>query len=496
MQLQLLDSVSFFDVFKSSESDVRIIKGFGSTTGIENIDRDGEFVTSPFEFDLATFKNSPQLLLDHDYIKTPEGNQVAAGKVTKAIPAYIAAEDPVDSSYWVVKSLTTDDFVSLWPKSKSPSLSFGSQGLFIVAEVSNPFAINLVDKGELGAFSWRGFATTESNGYVSALKNIDVVEFSIVHTQSERSSTFMLVDQDDPTNKLEVDFTDCELCSLQFSKNVHTLIDVQQYTKKFNLSEYVLSESQDSYLLTNGNVVVEKAFEYCQGNGISVLASPSSKLKTKEFTLSQFPQTNPILENNLMENETSKEAVVPATLLLVDLETFKSKVKNVTIEHSKSTMIADHPAEIYTAIVDEVIDEVAVEDVADEVVVEDVVVDEVVVVDPVVETEVDLSNSINEKLISAIEALSEEVQLLKDESQKQKDEVAKSIADLDKKVTAQHIQKSVDLQTSRINAALAAFGSVVPTEIPRQETQKSVSQAEPKVDNFIDSLFSGKVESN
>jgi len=62
-----LDLVQYYSPFSYiAKGNTRIVKGFASTTGPENTDRSGEFVKSPFEFDLVTFKNSPQLLVDHE----------------------------------------------------------------------------------------------------------------------------------------------------------------------------------------------------------------------------------------------------------------------------------------------------------------------------------------------------------------------------------------------------------------------------------------------
>ena len=154
-----------------------VVKGFGS---VSLFDRDSEKVASPFEFNISEFMNSPQLLVNHNYIKTKEGNSVAAGVVKNAIPSYIE-KHPTDNKLWVVKSLTDGNpFVSTWLKSKSPRMEAGDQGLFIVAEVDEPFAIEQIEKGKLGAFSWAGLSYKQKKfGSSDLIQDIDVVEFSL-----------------------------------------------------------------------------------------------------------------------------------------------------------------------------------------------------------------------------------------------------------------------------------------------------------------------------
>ena len=342
MYLQLIKNQSEFS--STSNGQIRIIKGFASTTGFESTDRSGEYVKDPFQFDLVTFKNSPQLLLDHDYIKTPEGNSVAAGKVTKAIPSYIKGEDPTNSENWVVYSLSTDEFVSTWPKEKSATLGVGSQGLFVVAEVNNPFAVELVDKGELGAFSWMGYASAEEVGDRTVIKTVDLIEISMVHTQCEKSSTFILVDQDDPTNKLDIDFTDCEICSLAFMKSNQSLEDVKKYTKQFNLSG-TLSENEDKifFNIADDRLDRTRMFKYC-GQGYEILAAP--KKKQIEIPTVGDLKTTPIMER-VMDNQNGSQDTQdsPIDLVAIDKATVERLIPNFKIEFNKTAVLETEEGE-------------------------------------------------------------------------------------------------------------------------------------------------------
>ena len=489
-----LDLVQYYSPFSYiAKGNTRIVKGFASTTGPENTDRSGEFVKSPFEFDLVTFKNSPQLLVDHDYIKTPEGNSVAAGKVTKAIPSYIKSENPTNPEEWVVHSLTTDEFISTWPKEKSATLAEGSQGLFIVAEVNQPFAIDLVDKGELRTFSWRGYALSEKVGDKVALKHIDPVEISMVHTQCERSSTFMLVDHDDFTNNLEIDFTDCEICSLKFQKNIHTENSVRDYTKQLNLNTYTLLQNEDSFFVEFGDCKVDKSktFQACSKDGFSVLAAP--KIKIKEVPIvGQIPKT-PIKEETMPEDSNK------VTIMVGDVETFQKFAPNVKLEHLKEVEFEGAPADLYTAIAepavaevekqDEVVETPVVETPA-EVVTEPVaepaaepVVKETPEVAPTVEPEVvektDMSMMMQmmQMLTERLDMMAEGVMSMQTEMTARSTQLEKQVeAQLEKFQSKKEIEEVLAKQAQKNAEWRAAFGAEVPATDPKPELVEKSNQ--------------------
>lgn len=338
MELNLIQDS--FELIQESVNSKVYIKGFASTS---TIDRENEVVADPREFDVITFKNSPQLLVDHDYIKTKEGNSVSAGLITKAIPSYIKTE--IDGQ-WAVFSLCSDEFVSLWPKEKSVDLSVGSKGLFVVAEVTQPFAIELVKKGELGAFSWRGLAAKEVVNGVTVIKSIDLLEISIVRIQAERNSTFTIIDEEDPTHKMNVDFTDCTLSSMKFSKSAYSIDQINHYTKQFSIDKYSISENEDSYFLKIGEtglVDTAKCFTFCKSEGVSVIAAPIKRRSILEMPL--VKETNSTTENPMENTEVQN-------LLLVDIEQFQ-KLKGVEIKTLGEKEIDGNPVVIHAAFVSE-----------------------------------------------------------------------------------------------------------------------------------------------
>ena len=525
MPLQLIKNTSKFSSI--SKGDVRVIKGFGSATGEENIDRHGEYVKDPFQFDLDNFKNSPQLWLDHDLIRTPEGNKVAAGKVLKAIPSFISGEDPTNSDNWIISSLTTDKFVSIWPKSKCPDLSLNSQGLFIVAEVNHPFAIELVDKGELGTFSWSGVAQIDAN----AIKAIDLLEFSLVHTQSQKSSTFMLVDETDPTLNLDVDFTDCKICSLAFMKANKSLKDVKTYTKSFGIDGEI-TQTDDSYIvkIENNGLDTSKQFIYSEGD-IVILAAPKEK-KIKMPIVGDL-KTKPLTEN-LMDHNSTETQSQPVELILTDIESIKALAPQLNIEFEKNASLVDGDnateVSIHSAVLKEGAELDAIdkpscdgscsckdkesaeaqtetgsesksEDDTSEDGSEESSTDEASQEDTeTLSKEADSTDSnVEEQLMTianAVGALSDQVALNSEKINAQMSELSKSIlSEVDNKLSAYQKEETANSHREKMKLAMKKLANITPTDTKTQEVKKSApTRTTPVFDgpSGIDSLFSTK----
>ena len=191
-----------------SNPDVVSLKGFAS---VETVDRDGEIV-SPLSFNIDSFMNSPTLLVNHEYFIDASGNKVAAGKVTKMNASYIAADSGDD---WEVRDINTDELVGLFPKSKVPALGVGDRGLFVEVDVTQPEVVARVQKGDYGAFSWKGLTrkkTVVMNGEpVNRLSEVDLWEVSLVNVPANNQATF--------TRKSVIDTEDLYLLQVQVSKN-------------------------------------------------------------------------------------------------------------------------------------------------------------------------------------------------------------------------------------------------------------------------------------
>jgi len=470
-----------------------LIKGFASTS---TVDREKEIVADPKEFDVLTFKQSPVLLADHKWINDKQGNQVAAGKVTKAIPAYIEKEDPSNPENWVVSSLTTDGFVSLWPKEKSVDLKIGSKGLFITAEVTQEDAKRWVAAGELSTLSWRGFAIHEKdpNSSVTTIKGIDLLEISMTRIQANRPSSFTVVDENDPTHRLDIDFTDCKIQSLKFDKDSYDIDKIQAYTKSFNLQTHTISENDESYFLNLGNSSVDatKTFSFCTEKGMTILAAPR---KEEEV----MPLVGEIETTLITEKHMSQD---PKNLLAVDLAEFE-KLEGVSIKKLSDIEVNGESYVLHSAVVTEksaalledpeaVVEEVA-EPVAEEVaetVVEEVVAEVVAEVAETVVEEVkveDLTETFQEKVLSILGGVAEKISAL-DKRQEQTEQLVAQKALETKSYVENTLKSYASKETtaqklSDIENMFSSLAGSTPEKTPRQEKQeseKSLSQGEEK----------------
>lgn len=255
MSLHLLD---LYSPFTSSEVDQALfVSGFAS---VELVDREGEIV-NPLEFDLQTFMNCPQLLLNHKYIRNPDGSDGAIGTVERAVPSFISGSNPSNPKEWVVKSMLDNEVVAFWPKMKSPKLSDGDRGLFVVAKVTHKPTIKRINEGELGGFSWVGYSFQERdmNG-ARRLKAVDLVEISVVNGPCMSQSTLSITDENDPLLQREINLEDLNIYKMGFSKSTYNLEDVKRYTKALNIQTHV-SESDDSYVISVGDESLVNAKE-------------------------------------------------------------------------------------------------------------------------------------------------------------------------------------------------------------------------------------------
>lgn len=254
MPIQLLDL--YTPLSTRAVEDVLYISGFAS---IEKIDRENE-VVSPFEFDLATFMNCPQLLVNHQYVRGEDGADRAVGNVEKAVPAFIAGENPSDPSEWIVKSLLDAEFVSFWPKNKSPKITVGDKGLFVVAKVTHkPTIRQIVDK-EIGGFSWVGYSYQEKDpaGFTK-LKAVDLIEISVVNGPAMSQSTLAITDDQHPLLFKDVDLSKYDIYKVGFSKTAYKLEDVRRYTKSLKLQASVSENDSEFFLDVCGTDTLDSA---------------------------------------------------------------------------------------------------------------------------------------------------------------------------------------------------------------------------------------------
>jgi len=238
---------------KLTENNTVLVKGLFTN---DLVDREGE-VTDAAEFNLEVFKNTATLLRNHEHILDEYGNKESAGKVLKTFPVIISQENPSNSEEWLLKSLTSEDIVDVWPKYKSPNMLVGDRGVYVVAEVIHPTVVKQVLNGELGAFSWSGLTRQikRSNGIVD-LKNIDLLEISLVNIPANPDATFVITDESDPTLNLEIKLKDCSIYQLRYDKQNNSLDNIKRITKNLNIDTCEISESEDSFFIKVGDTTL------------------------------------------------------------------------------------------------------------------------------------------------------------------------------------------------------------------------------------------------
>lgn len=490
-----------------------IIKGFASTSVI---DRDKEVVKSPLEFDIKTFLNSPQLLLNHKYIKTIEGNEVAAGRILKAVPAYVKMEDPTDSQNWLVFSILDDKYISAWKKNKSPLLKQGDSGLFVTAEVYNEFAKSLVLKGEVAAFSWRGFAikSLDPDG-TKDLKYIDLVEISIVHTQNERGATFVITNSEDEVLNKDFDIENCDLYQMRFCKKEYSISQIEEFVKSFNVESSAITEDS-SYIFINNEDSIDETYDSIPlkfGNSQIILKKKKNEVKNEteirknvEDVMSQTvePVADIVVKTKIKEK-----------LFLVDIERLKSQNPKVIISDVKKTLAIGDETEIDIHFIELPIEEVLTEKVETQAVAVEATAQAVenTAVEAVIETEVEKAEDLQEKealkarlaeLEKAIASMTESFKvnleaLTKQESEKAVERAkAEIVSEFEQKLeNSKLVEQEINKQKQELEKKLKAFEGLMPEETVRSEkndVKKNLEQPQEKdlKTVFANIIFGGK----
>ena len=298
---QILNSHSSFERYKKQESpDSIYVKGFAS---VESVDRQGEIV-DPLEFNVDTFVNTGTLLRDHKFIRDEFGNHRAAGKVHVAEPAEIYAEN---GDEFHIRSLRTKEHLTELLKSKHPELSVGTKGLFAVAEVTNPLAIEEIEQGLLGAFSWQGLTSKVRDGKTNRLKSVDLKELSLVHMPVNNQSTHVKIKGQDAKmliNKLGV-------TKIKFRSNTYkSLSEVQAHLDERGIKPLLIKESAEGFIAILEDVSrFEVAKSVCiEMSDCELIAAPF-KDEDEDILLATFvgDEQTPVEGKNEMEMDLSQD---------------------------------------------------------------------------------------------------------------------------------------------------------------------------------------------
>ena len=323
----------------SENPESRIIAGFSSNSVV---DRHGDRV-DPQEFNLKVFRNSPIVLLNHQFIKEQNGVDSAAGLVKGARAAYLKSENPQNSQDWLVHAIEGDEFLASFPKSQVPSLGRGDRGLFVIAEIFHPVAVEKIDRGEVGAFSWKGSSHVRlSPDGVKNLIGIDLQEITVTQIGANHNANFVVIDEDNPNYNREISIKSCVPYKLKFSKEDYDEGTVKEYIKKLHPTKQI-SETEDNYyiqLTDASDVDQDLAFNYTK----QLVAAP---MKMKNIvTKFNDSQENKMSQDQTVASTESRQSVpvrygmvnIDALKMLVPSLKVQENIKNFTVEEENATL--------------------------------------------------------------------------------------------------------------------------------------------------------------
>ena len=322
------------------EEDQISIKGFAS---VNQMDREREIVKDPREFNIPGFMTSPTLMVNHEFLRDQYGNRRSAGTVTKAVAVSVKAvlDDEV-----IVEGLD-EDFTDSICRSCAPDLSVGDLGLFIYADVHHEIAKEMVTSGEVGGLSWRGITRRRERSMCEglqcvALKEIDLMEVSLVHNQCQPQSTFMIAKSvDGKVSLTEADLSSLSTYAYRFPKaNFPTLDRVEAYLGEHSLASKSVSETDESFvawLATPSAMETEKSVSI-QIGGVELISAPDKNQDTLIGTHVGTLTTNPVTETNPMASQKNLR------VFLIDEEGLAERFPGLTTQTMKSVATAEGEA--------------------------------------------------------------------------------------------------------------------------------------------------------
>jgi len=291
-------SVPMVTEIDSETDEVVSIKGFAS---VETEDRSGELVP-PEEFNLEQFLVSPVLLVNHEFWRDGSGNNISVGKVASLHVAKLE-RIPGDKENFSVRDVKTREVISKFPRNKIPNLRHGDRGLFVFAEVTQPEVAKMIQRGELGAFSWRGLAQIESrfNSETQRVqkvwKDIDLMEISVVHMPDNINSTFAVASKSAHIVKL-------------YKSSFKSPGDVKDYLQHHNLSCDAVAEKDEAYYcrqLHSDRLELNKLSVVKMAEGVDIIVGPlkddTEKTVDADFVNDLAGKFTPLSQISSTENE-------------------------------------------------------------------------------------------------------------------------------------------------------------------------------------------------
>jgi hypothetical protein len=310
----------------SSTEAALYIKGFAS---VASIDREGDYV-DPLEFNWKKFMTSPTLLVNHKYWIDDRGNQVPAGRVTKAIPSELAV-DPQSELNWLVKSLLDSSDITTFPKEAVPDLGVGAKGLFVIAEVQQEEVADMVRQGKLSAFSWVGAVDARKSGNKRLLTNIDLVEVSLVHIPMNPDATFVI--------GKSADWDSLSVYGIRLDKTrFETCDQAKAYLEDHSYISQGIQDAGTHYMcLQNSEIDLDSLVRVNTVNGVCFVAGKSKEVSGEaklEETNSGIEKSRPTVR---VEGMSRKSLTISGSDVTVTIQDKEEVVKDTAEKGSLQT---------------------------------------------------------------------------------------------------------------------------------------------------------------
>ena len=168
------------------------VEGFAST---DNVDRGNE-VVDPSKFDLNQIETTTAVLVNHKLWMDRRGNPVAPGDIKNAY--HVKVRKGSDAKSYKLYDVQGKTVLKDIAKRDFPGISIGDQGLYVIIEIYDPDVIDLVENGQLQAYSWRGHVKKENEFDIAngtrfvTYSLIDCWEISLVNVPVNSSASLVV----------------------------------------------------------------------------------------------------------------------------------------------------------------------------------------------------------------------------------------------------------------------------------------------------------------
>lgn len=283
------------------------VKGFAS---VETIDRGKDFVAAT-EFNIASFMSKPTLMYNHKFWNDDNGNEIAIGTIEEMFVGELQLGD--DPENYVVFDSLTQEKKNYFPKNKAPDLRPGSKGLWVVAKVSVPAVVEMVLRGDINAFSWRGLSKVEvkmlPGGQAQrVITDVDLFEVSLVNIPANGQSTLAIA----KSGQYEYSSVDgYTVHSLRMNRGTFSDVNlVSKYLAEHRLVSDIIKSDDSSYFSVQKSLcefTPDSLISLHLDEGVDVVAGKLKPSKAPRGWQAEVFQTSKSCESSAINKKETQE---------------------------------------------------------------------------------------------------------------------------------------------------------------------------------------------